>query len=132
MLKIFWTVIITSLFIAPRVVYSAERRLIFLGDSITEGYNLSKEDAYPFLIESILHQEGFKNIKSINAGISGSTTASGLSRFKWYLKEKPEVLILALGANDGLRGLDAKKTKQHLKDVITEAKKITSKFYWWA
>ncbi len=101
----------------------AERRIVFLGDSLTEGYQLTKEDAYPYLIEQILIKEGLKDIKCINAGISGSTSASGLSRLKWYLKEKPEILVLALGANDGLRGLDLKKTKLHLKDVIQAAKK---------
>ena len=101
----------------------AERRIVFLGDSLTEGYQLTKEDAYPYLIEQILHKEGLSDIKCINAGISGSTSASGPSRLKWYLKEKPEILVLALGANDGLRGLDLKETKKHLKEVITEAKK---------
>ncbi len=105
----------------------AEIKIIFLGDSLTEGFNLSKEEAYPYLIEKQLRSEGLKDLKCINAGISGSTSASGLSRLKWYLKENPSILILALGANDGLRGLDLKQTKKNLKDTIVEAKKTKIK-----
>lgn len=97
-------------------------RILFLGDSLTEGYNLQKEQAYPHLIEEILKNEN-KNVVCVNAGISGSTTASGLSRLKWHLKQKPDILVLALGANDGLRGLPVDSTKQNLNAIIEEAQK---------
>lgn len=100
----------------------AETHVVFLGDSLTEGYGLSKEEAYPFLVEKQLKSEGLK-VKCTNAGISGSTSASGPNRWKWFLKQNPDVLVLALGANDGLRGLDLKKTKEHLRQVIQSAKK---------
>lgn len=96
--------------------------VLFLGDSLTEGYQLSKEDAYPAVIEKEL-KKTHKGIKVINGGVSGSTSASGLKRLEWYLKAKPEIMVLALGANDGLRGLDLAKTEKHLSDVIEKAQK---------
>lgn len=101
----------------PRV-----QRILFLGDSLTEGYNLPKEQAYPTLIEEILKKEG-KQVICVNAGISGSTSASGLSRLKWHLKNKPDILVLALGANDGLRGLAPQMTEKNLSDIIVEAQR---------
>lgn len=97
-------------------------RILFLGDSITEGYNLQREQAYPQLIENILKSEG-RQVVCVNAGISGSTSASGLSRLRWHLKNKPDLMVLALGANDGLRGLPADSTTQNLRSIIQEAKK---------
>src|SRR4051794_10678645 len=99
-------------------VEASLHRIVFLGDSLTEGLELPKEEAYPFLVEKQLREEGFKDVVCINAGISGSTTASAMSRFKWHLKQKPEILILALGANDGLRGMNPQETKKHLREVI--------------
>jgi acyl-CoA thioesterase-1 len=98
------------------------KRILFLGDSLTEGYNLQVEQAYPHLIEEILKKEG-RSVVCLNAGISGSTSASGLSRLKWHLKQKPDILVLALGANDGLRGLPVRDTKANLEAIIEEAKR---------
>lgn len=91
--------------------------IAFLGDSLTEGYGLDKNKAFPALIENILKSKG-KNVKVINAGISGSTSASAPSRMKWLLKAKPDWVVLALGANDGLRGLDIKEMKKNLVEAI--------------
>lgn len=96
----------------------AQQKILFLGDSLTEGYNISKEKAYPYLIEKELIKNGKKDIEILNGSISGSTTASGLSRLRWYLKAKPTILVLALGANDGLRGLPQSETKNNLKSII--------------
>jgi len=93
-----------------------------LGDSITEGYGLSVEQAYPFLVEQLLKKEGY-HIRTINAGVSGATTANGLSRLHWVLKARPDYLFIALGANDGLRGLDLEVTKKNLREMIQKAKK---------
>lgn len=93
------------------------KTILFLGDSLTEGYQLSAEEAYPALVEKEL-KKTHKDIKVINGGISGSTSASATKRLDWYLKAKPDILIVALGANDGLRGLDIKKTEKNLEDVI--------------
>lgn len=94
--------------------------ILFLGDSLTEGYQLSKEEAYPALIEKELKKNN-KNIKVINGGVSGATSASGMKRMDWYLKAKPDILVLALGANDGLRGLKVTETEKNLSQVIEKA-----------
>jgi acyl-CoA thioesterase-1 len=110
------------------VTLEAEPKVLCLGDSLTAGYGIEQELAYPKLVEEQLNSEGYK-VKVINAGSSGSTTASALSRFKWFVKGNgaPEVLILALGGNDGLRGQDLKQAEQNLSQVITLAKKEGSK-----
>jgi acyl-CoA thioesterase I len=95
--------------------------ILFLGDSLTEGYQLSKEEAYPALVEKELKNKG-KEVKVINGGVSGATSASGAKRLDWYLKARPDVLILALGANDGLSGLKILETEKNLSLVIEKAK----------
>ena len=96
--------------------------LLFLGDSLTEGYGIKKEDAYPNLVKKIIKQKLGKDIKVINGGVSGSTSNDGLERLKWYIKRKPSVMLLALGANDGLRGLSTAQTKKNLIAIIKYAK----------
>lgn len=96
------------------------KTILFLGDSLTEGYQLAKEDAYPALIEKELKPK-HPDIKIINGGVSGATTASGLKRLNWYVKAKPDFIVLALGANDGLRGLDLKQTEKNLSAIIEKA-----------
>jgi acyl-CoA thioesterase-1 len=94
--------------------------ILFLGDSLTEGYQLSKEEAFPALIEKELKKTR-KDIKVINGGVSGATSASGLKRMDWYLKARPDIMVLALGANDGLRGLKVDQTEKNLASVIEKA-----------
>lgn len=94
--------------------------ILFLGDSLTEGYQLSKEDAYPAVIERELKKTR-KDIKVINGGVAGATSASGLKRMDWYLKAKPDIMVLALGANDGLRGMKPDVTEKNLSSVIEKA-----------
>ncbi len=94
--------------------------ILFLGDSLTEGYQLSKEEAYPALIEKQLLKT-HKTIKVINGGVSGATSASGLKRMDWYLKAKPEIMVLCLGGNDGLRGTKPDVTEKNLSAVIEKA-----------
>jgi acyl-CoA thioesterase-1 len=96
------------------------RTILFLGDSLTEGYQLAKEDAYPAVIEQTL-KKTHSDIKVINGGVSGATSASGLKRLDWYLKAKPDFIVIALGANDGLRGLKIANTEKNLSDVIEKA-----------
>ncbi len=97
------------------------KTILFMGDSLTEGYQLSKEEAYPALIEKELKKR-FQDIKVINAGVSGATSASGLKRLDWYLNAKPDIMVLALGANDGLRGMKTQETEKNLSLVIEKAK----------
>ena len=98
--------------------------VLCLGDSLTEGYGLSDDRAYPSILQQTLNINGFEHIKVINAGVSGATTASGLGRLKWALKarSKPNILFLALGANDGLRGLEVQNSKDNLRKIIRVAK----------
>ncbi len=97
------------------------KRIVILGDSLTEGYGVEKSAAFPTLVEAELRKSGF-DIKIINAGISGSTTASAPSRLKWILKDKPDIVFLALGSNDGLRGVAPAVTKKNLEEAILLAK----------
>lgn len=97
------------------------KTILFLGDSLTEGYQLSKEEAYPALVEKELKKK-IKDIKVINGGVSGATSASGLKRLDWYLKAKPDLMVLALGANDGLRGFKITESEKNLNAVIEKAK----------
>jgi len=94
------------------------KTVLFIGDSLTEGYGIDSEKSYPSLIQKELGEK----VSIINGSVSGSTTASGLSRLRWFLKSKPEVLVLALGANDGLRGIDLEKSKINLEKIIDMAK----------
>ena len=95
----------------------AQTLIVVLGDSLTEGFGVAKEEAYPHLLEKELQRKGH-SVKVINAGISGSTSASAPSRLRWYIKARPEIVILALGGNDGLRGLSVKHMKKNLSKTI--------------
>lgn len=97
------------------------KTVLILGDSLTEGYRLAKEEAFPFLIEKELKAK-YPSIRVINGGVSGATTASAMKRLDWYLKAKPEIMVLALGANDGLRGLKVSEAEKNLSAVIEKAK----------
>ena len=72
------------------------RSIVFIGDSLTEGYGLEPEEAYPVQLEKMLHAQGKTDIKVINGGVSGSTTASASQRVKWYLKAKPSLIVWLL------------------------------------
>ena len=91
--------------------------IVALGDSLTEGFGVSKEEAYPFLVEKELLRKGHA-VKVVNAGISGSTSASAPSRIKWHIRSQPDILIIALGGNDGLRGLSVAHMKNNLSKAI--------------
>ncbi|MBT6612266.1 MAG: arylesterase, partial [Deltaproteobacteria bacterium] len=99
----------------------AETRILFLGDSITAGYGIEKDKAYPALVDAALKQKGLRDIRIINAGISGSTTASAMSRLKWYTRVQPHILVLALGGNDGLRGITVQSMEINLAKSIQYA-----------
>ena len=104
---------------------SEPKHILFLGDSLTEGIGLNEDNTYPRILEKKLKERNH-NVVIINGGISGSTTASGLARLKWHLKNKVDILALQLGANDGLRGLDLNVSKKNLLEIIklAQEKKI--------
>lgn len=97
-------------------------RIVCLGDSLTEGYSLEPEQAWPHLVEQMLKSAGWPAARVVNAGISGSTSASAVSRLQWQLKTPPDVLVLALGANDGLRGVAPSETRKNLAAAIDLAR----------
>ena len=98
-----------------------QKKLVVLGDSLSEGYGVSKDSAYPAVLEKKLREASIGNWQVINAGVSGSTTASALGRMKWHIKSKPEAILLVLGANDGLRGLKIDETESNLSAAIVYA-----------
>lgn len=102
----------------------SETVILMLGDSLTEGTGVAPEVAYPYVVEQQLRQAGYP-VKVINAGIGGSTTASAPARLRWHLKAKPrpQILLLALGANDGMRGVSVNTSKKHLAATIALAQK---------
>jgi acyl-CoA thioesterase-1 len=91
--------------------------VLFLGDSLTAGYGLSEEQAYPARVDELLAERGIA-ARIVNAGVSGDTTAGGLARLDWLLRQKPDVVVVALGANDGLRGLDPSVTEENLRQIL--------------
>ncbi len=102
------------------------KTIMAFGDSLTSGYGLEPAEAYPVLLEKMLREKGY-DIRILNAGVSGDTTSSGLTRLEWQLDmQKPDYVILALGGNDMLRAVDPKVTEENLKKMleILSARKI--------
>ena len=98
------------------------KTIIFYGDSLTAGYGLAPEQAFPALIQNYLEEKGIA-VKVVNAGVSGETTAGGLSRINWVLNQHVDIFVLELGANDGLRGLPLNQTVSNLQEIIDQVKK---------
>lgn len=91
--------------------------ILCFGNSITAGYNQDPEYAYPAVLEEKLKKQGY-DVRVINAGLSGETSAGGLERINWILRQPIDVFILELGGNDGLRGLPLEQTKKNLQGII--------------
>ncbi len=94
-----------------------EKRILFFGNSLTAGYGLEEEEGFPDLIQNRLDSLGY-NYTVINGGLSGETTASGLTRLDWFLEDQPHIFILELGGNDGLRGIDPDETRTNLIQML--------------
>ena len=101
---------------------SEKKYILFYGNSLTAGYGLDEEASFPSLIQNKIDSLDL-NYQVINGGLSGETTASGLSRLDWFLEEKPEVFVLELGGNDGLRGIPLEETKKNLNAIISAVSK---------
>ena len=93
------------------------KRVVFLGDSITAGYGLKKEEAYPAIIHKLAKADGHQ-LKVINAGLSGDTTSGGLRRIRVLARQPIDILVIALGGNDGLRGIDPKVSQTNIEGII--------------
>ncbi len=102
---------------------TTSKKIIFFGDSLTAGYGLDDiNDAFPGLIQQKIDSLQLK-YTVVNSGVSGETTAGGKNRIDWVLSTKPDIFILELGANDGLRGLPLKETEKNLQTIISRVKK---------
>ena len=106
---------------APRTPAPAKPRIVFLGDSLTAGLGLPRDQSYPELIGKKLQEKGY-DYEIVNAGVSGDTSAGGVRRLDWSLEGDVRALVLALGANDGLRGLPTDAMKKNLEAVLERAK----------
>ncbi len=113
-----------ALLIAPMQSASAARRdvsgvrtILMLGDSLTDGYGLSRSQAYPAVIAQKLRAAGYK-FDVINVGVSGDTTAGGLRRLPKYLAQQIDILVLALGINDAFRGVPVEQIRANLQAII--------------
>jgi acyl-CoA thioesterase-1 len=100
----------------------ATQKLLVIGDSITAGYGLPADQAFPVKLEAALRKRGH-DIEVINGGISGDTTAGGRARLAWALHARPDFVIIELGGNDGLRGIDPADTRANLDAMLTALKK---------
>jgi acyl-CoA thioesterase I len=105
----------------PSRTEDSRPKIVFLGDSLTAGLGLVETQSYPGLLQERMDAEGFK-FEVVNAGVSGDTSAGGLRRLDWALQEDVRILVVALGANDGLRGLSVKDMKQNLGQIIEAAR----------
>ena len=105
----------------PVTAVASAAKVVFLGDSLTAGLGLAEDQAYPALVERELRDEGTA-VQVINAGVSGDTTAGGLSRLGWLLGQHPDVVVVALGANDGLRGLPLSEIETNLREIVRRSK----------
>jgi len=107
--------------VAAATTPAAQRpRIVFLGDSLTAGYGLARDESVPSLVAARLKEMGL-DYEVVNAGVSGDTSAGGLSRLDWSLDGPVRVLVVELGANDGLRGLPAAAMRDNLDAIITRA-----------
>ena len=97
---------------------------MFLGNSLSAGYGIDPSQAFPALVQQYVDSLGW-NYRVVNAGLSGETTSGGLRRADWLLRQKVDVLVLELGGNDGLRGIDLTLSEQNLRDII---KKTLAKY----
>lgn len=109
---------LAALFVASVAPAQGERVIVAFGDSLTAGYGVAPDEAYPALLEARLRAEGYR-YRVINAGVSGDTTAGGLRRVDWALRSRPDIVILELGANDALRGLDLGLVRSNLDTMIS-------------
>jgi acyl-CoA thioesterase I len=106
---------------APSALPTSTKTVVFLGDSLTAGLGVQPTEAFPALVGEKIRAAGLP-YQVENAGLSGDTSAGGLRRIDWLLQRRIDLLVLELGANDGLRGLDLKSMKTNLQSIIDKTK----------
>jgi acyl-CoA thioesterase-1 len=114
--------LLALVWMAVAISAAEPRRVVILGDSIAAGFGIDPEDAYPALLQKKVEADGLR-FKVINAGLSGDTTAGGLRRIDWLLRQPLDVLVIELGGNDGLRGIPVTETRANLQGIIDRARK---------
>lgn len=107
--------------VVPIVQVESEFRIVVLGDSLAAGLGLAEAEAFPAVAESLLRAEGF-DVTIVNAGVSGDTTAGGLSRIDWVLQRPAEILVVELGGNDALRGQPLDNTEKNLREIVSRGR----------
>jgi len=117
-----WIILLAGMFISMAEA-SSPMRIVFLGDSLTAGYTLAVNQAYPALIQKKIDDVQWP-FQVLNSGVSGDTTAGGLRRLDWLLRQSVDVLVIALGANDGLRGMDPALARNNLSAMIKKAREL--------
>jgi acyl-CoA thioesterase I len=110
-----------ALMVATPLRAAEPKTILVLGDSIAAGYGLDPDEAFPALLQEKITKAGL-NYKVVNAGLSGDTTAGGLRRISWLLRQPVDVLLLELGGNDGLRGIDPTETERNLNGIIEKVR----------
>ena len=117
------TLLLTSLIFSATPAFAETKRIVALGDSLTAGYGLQSGEDYATQLQEALKAKGL-DVKVDNAGVSGDTAAGGLSRLNWAIsgEPKPDLVIVALGANDMLRGIDPATTRKNLFSILSTLK----------
>ncbi|WP_026236007.1 arylesterase [Echinicola pacifica] len=100
---------------------SEKKTILIFGDSMTAGYGVEKEEAFPALVQDAIDTLNL-DFQVINGGLSGETSAGGLTRIDWFMEDEPAIFVLELGGNDGLRGIDLSETKKNLQQIIDKVK----------
>lgn len=119
--KIHWCLLLLAFLVVPGTGAARTPVILVVGDSLSAGYGIELRDAWPNLLQQRLRQQGYPHVV-VNASISGDTSAGGRARLPDALKrERPEVVILELGGNDGLRGLGLNETRTNLDTMIRDA-----------
>jgi len=111
-----WTVIL-ALWLAAGLGAAETKTIVFFGDSITAGYGVDPDEAYPAVIQRKIDESG-RPWRVVNAGLSGETTAGGLRRLDWILRQHVDIFVIELGGNDGLRGIPTATTRSNLDRMI--------------
>lgn len=96
--------------------------VVFLGDSLTAGLGVTEQEAFPEQVRRLLAERGIE-VRITNAGVSGDSTAGGLTRLDWVLGQRPDLVVVALGGNDGLRGLSVEQTEANLRAIVETARR---------
>jgi acyl-CoA thioesterase-1 len=120
------TVAALAVLSSPGTAAPAEKVVVFLGDSLTAGYGLPADQAFPSLLERKL-RDGGTPVRVLNAGVSGDTSAGALRRLSWVLRQRPDVVVVELGANDALRGQPTSGIEANLRSILEQCRDAGAK-----